>query len=168
MRNLAALSSKHLNRVVEALVVLLMALLVLVVWIGVIDRYIFHWQLPWPQILARYLMIWTALLAISCAIARREHIGLLLAIELVPEVVRRMLLIAADLLGFALFAYLFWYGLDFAAGGINRQAMVFGLSLAPVFAAIPVAAGLSAIQLALVMLRDLGQNPVMGDAMGSE
>lgn len=168
MRDLAARSSRNLNRIVEALVTLLMGALVVVVWVGVIDRYVFHWQLPWPQILARYLMIWTALLAVSCAIARREHIGVLLVIELVPEGVRRTLLVVADLLGLILFAYLFWYGLSFAAGGLNRQAMVFGLSLAPVFAAIPAAAGLSAVQLALVMLRDLGKNAVSGDLAGAE
>jgi len=60
----AATLSRSLNRVVERIIAALLLVLVLDVWLGVIDRYIFHWQLPWPEELARYLMICAALLAI--------------------------------------------------------------------------------------------------------
>jgi TRAP-type C4-dicarboxylate transport system permease small subunit len=35
--------------------------------------------------------------------------------------------------------------------------MIFGMSLAPAYAAIPVAAGLAALQMLLVLIRDLGE-----------
>ena len=68
--------SHQINRGTEVILAALMVALVLDVWIGVVDRYFFHWQLPWPEVLARYLMIWAAMLAVSSGIARREHIGL--------------------------------------------------------------------------------------------
>lgn len=156
MREWVGIASDRLNKAVEATVALLMLLLVLDVWLGVLDRYYFGWQLPWPEVLARYLMIWAAMLAVSCGIANREHIGLTAFISLLPRSVRRMVLIAMDLIALGLFVYVAYFGLGFADGGTRRQAMIFGMSLAPFYAAIPVAATLCSIQMVLVLLRDLG------------
>ncbi|WP_417432356.1 TRAP transporter small permease [Kiloniella sp.] len=157
MKAFAAKASKRLNWAVERIVALLMLLLVLDVWLGVVDRYLFHWQLPWPEVLARYLMIWAALLAISAGIARREHIGLSILIDRLPQGIRRPLLVLVDVITFALFAFLCWYGIDFAIGGGNRQAMIFGMTLAMPFAAIPVASAVAAVQVLLVAMRDQGE-----------
>lgn len=156
MRQQAAKLSEQLNQFVEMVVAILMVALVLDVWLGVADRYFFHWQLPWPEVLARYLMIWSAMLAVSSGIARREHIGLTAFIEKLPVSLRHVCLIIIDLLALGMFFYLFWYGLDFAQGGASRVAMIFGASLRPFYAAIPVAALLCVIQLCLVLVRDLG------------
>ena len=153
----AGKASYVLSRATEILLIVLMAALVLDVWLGVLDRYIFKWQLNWPEALARYLMIWTVLLAISVGIARREHIGVTMFIDKLPPLWRRVLLVAGDVLALLLFAYLFWYGMGFAAGGAKRQALIFGASLGPAYAAVPVSAALAFIQLILVILRDRGQ-----------
>ncbi len=168
MREFAGATSAALNRVVEIAVVILMAALVLDVWIGVADRYVFKWQLNWPEILARYLMIWMAFLAISCAIARREHIGLTILIDRLPAGIRRGAMILSDILAFGLFLYVLWYGIGFASGGANRQAMIFGISMAPAFAAIPAAAALCAIQLALCVIRDGGTQHLAAEAGEAE
>ncbi|AQQ03683.1 C4-dicarboxylate ABC transporter permease [Roseibium algicola] len=167
MREWAARTSARLNTGVEAVIALLMALLVLDVWLGVVDRYFFHWQLPWPEILARYLMIWAAMLAVSSGIARRDHIGLTAAIMRVPVSLRRIVLMAIDLCVLALFLYVLWYGLSFAQSGAKRQAMIFGISLQPFYAAIPAAAALASIQTVLAMIRDNGthlDNPPFAEA----
>lgn len=156
--------STALNRAVDAVVVVLLAALVLDVWVGVVDRYIFHWQLPWPEIMARYLMIWVALLAISCGIARRDHIGLTILIDRFPEALRRVVLIACDVLALGLFVWTFFYGLQFAISGASRNAMIFGMSMAPAFAAVPVAAALASAQLALCLVRDAGRYTVHDQA----
>lgn len=156
MSNWFASTSSRINSVVEGIVAALMLALVLDVWLGVVDRYYFHWQLPWPEVLARYLMIWAALLAVSSGIARRDHIGLTAFVGVLPRNVRRAFLIVMDVLALALFVYVAWFGIGFAQSGAPRQAMIFGASLAPFYAAIPVAAALSAVQLVLVLFRDLG------------
>ena len=155
-RSLAATLSRKINTVTEALVAVLMVALVLDVWIGVIDRYWFGWQLPWPETLARYLMIWAAMLAVSSGIARREHIGLTALISSLPARLRHLILVVMDFLAIALFFYVFWFGIGFAQSGANRQAMIFGATLAPFYWAIPTAAALAVVQLVLVMVRDWG------------
>ncbi|WP_029061034.1 TRAP transporter small permease subunit [Labrenzia sp. DG1229] len=156
MKSLAERISLGLNRAIEAVVALLMLALVFDVWIGVIDRYWFHWQLPWPETLARYLMIWAALLAVSSGIARREHIGLTSFLMTLPAWFRRAVLITIDILALSLFLYVFWFGIGFAQSGATRQAMIFGVTLEPFFWAIPTSAFLAIIQLALVLIRDQG------------
>lgn len=156
MRAWALQASDRINTVIEAIVAFLMLLLVLDVWLGVADRYFFHWQLPWPEELARYLMIWAAMLAVSSGISRREHIGLTVVVQALPQALSRVILIAMDIVAFALFFYVFWYGIEFAQGGASRQAMIFGTSLQPYYAAIPVSAAIASIQVMLVMIRDMG------------
>ena len=82
--------SNQINKIVEFVLAILMTALVLNVWLGVIDRYYFRWQLDWPEAFARYLMIWVALLAISSGIARRGHIGLMSFVGRLPTIVRRV------------------------------------------------------------------------------
>lgn len=158
MRNWFSNASAWLNTVVEAIVAGLMLALVFDVWLGVVDRYFFHWQLPWPEVLARYLMIWAAMLAVSSGVARRDHIGLTAFLMVLPLSLRRAFLICMDVLALALFLYVAWYGIGFAQSGAPRQAMIFGASLAPFYAAIPVAATLSSVQLVFVLMRDLGMH----------
>ncbi len=156
MRQVIALASTRINLVVEGIVAALMLALVLDVWLGVMDRYYFHWQLPWPEVIARYLMIWAAMLAVSSGISRREHIGLTAFINVLPERVRQALLIVMDILTLLLFLYVAYYGIGFALSGAPREAMIFGLSLAPFYAAIPAAAALCCVQILFVLVRDLG------------
>jgi len=164
LREQAGAASAVINRLVEIVIVILMALLVADVWVGVLDRYLFKWQLNFPEILARYLMIWTALLAISVGIARREHIGLTILIDHLPANLRRLVLMTCDVLALGLFVWAAIYGFQFAMSGISRRALIFGMSLAPAFAAVPVAAGLAAIQLALCLVRDAGEFEVKDQA----
>lgn len=154
----AGVLSDRINRVVEFIVAMLMVALVLDVWLGVVDRYYFRWQLPWPEVLARYLMIWAAMLAVSCGIARREHIGLTGFVARFPARLRHLVLVLVDLVSLAMFLYLLWFGIPFALGGLSRGAMIFGSNMAPFYAAIPVAAALASVQLVLVLLRDLGRH----------
>lgn len=157
MKSWAEKASARINAAVEAMVAFLMLALVLDVWLGVADRYFLGWQLPWPEEMARYLMIWAAMLAVSSGIARREHIGLTALIDMLPTALRRAVLIVVDLLVLALFLYVLWYGIGFANGGASRQAMILGASLRPFYAAIPVAAAIASVQIALVLMRDMGQ-----------
>ena len=46
MRETAGRLSERLNWLIERIVAALMLLLVLDVWLGVVDRYLMHWQLP--------------------------------------------------------------------------------------------------------------------------
>lgn len=134
----------------------LMILLVADVWLGVVARYVLRVQIPWTEELARYLMIWAALLAISCGIARREHIGFRLLLERFPKALQRAFLILFDVAAFGFFAFLFVYGIDMTATGAKQFAMIFGMSMALPYASVPVASLLACVQILLASIRDAG------------
>lgn len=156
MKHTAEKFSYIINWIVERSIAALMLILVIDVWIGVVDRYVFHWQLPWPEVSARYLMIWMALLAISAGIARREHIGLTAVTNKIALKYRRPLLVLVEAITFAMFITIAWYGFDFADKGARKQAYIFELTLFLPYLSLPVAMSLAAIQTLLACLRDLG------------
>lgn len=150
----AGRASDRLNWLVERLCALIAIVLVFDVWLGVFVRFVIPLPLTFTEEAARYLMIWMALLAVSCGIARREHIGVLLLFDALPAGLRRPLLAVLDLLGFCFFAFLLYYGIGFTADGLARFTMIYGMNKALPFAAVPVSAALACIQIALVALRD--------------
>lgn len=149
----AAISAR-LNWLIERICAGLAIVLVLDVWLGVVVRYFIPLPLTFTEEAARYLMIWMALLAVSCGIARREHIGVQLVFDLFPRLGRRILLLLFDLLAFAFFAYLLLYGIGMVERGLKSFTMIYGMSKALPFAAVPVAAALACVQLVLVAIRD--------------
>lgn len=152
--------SLRVNWLVERMCVLLLVLLVLDVWLGVLLRHVIALPLTFTEELARYLMIWMALLAVSSGIAHREHIGVEFLFVRLPAVVRRWLAVGFDVIAFAFFFALFWYGLGFVERGMSRLTMIYAIPKGYAFAGVPLAAALACIQLALIGLHDfLSETP---------
>lgn len=150
----AIVLSRRLNWLIERFCVLLMVLLVIDVWLGVLVRYVLPANWTFTEELARYLMIWMALLAVSSGISHREHIGMLIVFERLPPSVRKWLAVFFDVLAFGFFAIIFFYGLGFVERGFNRFTMIEEIPKAYPFMGVPLAAGIACIQLALVAVHD--------------
>jgi TRAP-type C4-dicarboxylate transport system permease small subunit len=156
----------RINWLNERVVGLLIMLLILDVWLGVVDRYVFHWQIPWTEELARYIMIWGVLLAVPCCCYRREHIGLAILQNRLPTSVLRIVNVILDLVAFILFTLIAFTGATFAEKGLQQTSMVFGMSMFVPYAVIPVTFGLSALQTLFALIRDLGRFYANDDALG--
>ena len=146
--------SSRLAWLTDRVAAALLALLVLDVWLGVFARYVWPLPITFMEELARYLMIWVALIAVSSGIARREHIGVQVLFERLPPAARRMLMGVLDLLAIGFFVFLALYGLGLVERGGKTFTMIYGSSKALPFAAVPVGAALAALQLMLVAVRD--------------
>lgn len=146
--------SQRLNHGIEALCVFLLVVLVLDVWLGILVRYLIPLPLTFTEELARYLMIWMALLAVSSGIVYREHIGVEYVFRRFPAAMRRWLALAFDLLSFTFFFLLLWYGIDFVERGFKRVTMIYGMPKGYPFMGVPLAAAVACVQLILVAVRD--------------
>ncbi len=144
----------RINWFVERFCILLLVLLVLDVWLGILVRYVLPWNLTFTEELARYLMIWMALLAVSSGIAHREHIGVEFVFSRLPARARRWLAVSFDIIGFLFFFALFWYGLSFAEKGFSRLSMIYAMPKGYAFAGVPLAAFVACIQMALIGFHD--------------
>ena len=140
--------SLRINKLVEVTCVGLLVLLVLDVWLGVLVRYVIPLPLTFTEELARYLMIWMALLAVSSGIAYREHLGVEFVFSRLPAGFRRLLAVAFDAIGFIFFFVLFWYGIGFAERGFSRVTMIYAIPKGYPYLGIPLAAFFACIQIA--------------------
>ena len=147
-------SGARVNWYVERLCAALAVVLIVDVWLGVFVRYVWPLPITFMEELARYLMIWMALLAVSAGVVRREHIGVLILFDALPPAWQRGLLLALDLLALAFFLFLLVYGIGLVQSGANRLTMIYGLSKSLPFASVPVAAALAAFQTVCVLLRE--------------
>ncbi|MGC9368350.1 MAG: TRAP transporter small permease [Paracoccaceae bacterium] len=146
--------SLRINWLIERICVALLVVLVLDVWLGVLVRYVIPLPLTFTEELARYLMIWMALLAVSSGIAHREHIGVEFIFGRLPAPVRRWLAVAFDVIAFAFFFALFFYGIGFAVKGFSRLTMIYAIPKGYPFMGVPLAAAMACVQLALTGLHD--------------
>jgi len=142
-----------INWGVERLCALLIAVLVLDIWFGIIARYVLELGITWTEELARYIMIWAALLAVSSGAHRREHIGLDFIGRRVPDRVRDVLQTGIDCLGIGFFLFLGFYGVTMTVDGANQFSMIFGMTMVVPYMAVPVAAFLAALQIFLTQFR---------------
>lgn len=156
-----AAASAYVNQRVEWLCAAILAVLVLDVGAGIFGRYVIELPVTWTEELARYLMIWAALLAVSCGVARREHVAVTALLERLPQNVQRFLGAAIDALGFAFFAFLCYFGIGMTEQGATQYATIFEMTMWLPFAAVPVASALACAQLVLTGVRDftLGRPP---------
>ncbi len=154
--------SRRVNWLVERFCVLLLVVLVLDVWLGVLVRYVLPVKWTFTEELARYLMIWAALLAVSCGICHREHIGMRVVFDAFPPGFRRWLSVAFDLVAFAFFAIILVYGFGFVERGFSRYTMINEIPKADPFMGVPLAAGLACLQLLLMAVHDFFAGDVAG------
>jgi TRAP-type C4-dicarboxylate transport system permease small subunit len=143
----------RLNWLVERICALLVGIMVLVIWFGVVERYFLHLGFTWTEEFSRYVMIWAALLAVSCGAFYREHIGLDIVKRFLPPKGARILGISLDLVSMAFFLFLAWYGIGMARAGLGQYATIFGITMVVPFAAVPVSSALTAFQIFAAMLR---------------
>ncbi len=149
--------SSRLNWLVERLCAVLVLLMILDVWLGIVSRYAIDLNITWTEELARYLMIWGALLAVSCGVYYREHVGLMLLLEALPRKLQKSTRLLLDVIGLVFFVILVFYGVKMTADGRTQYATIFGMTMLIPFAAVPVSAALAAIQMLLVALKDFAQ-----------
>ena len=150
--------ARRTNWLVERICALLVATMVVVIWFGVVERYVLHLGVTWTEEFSRYVMIWAALLAVSCGAYYREHIGLDLIRQRLPVNGRRLLMIVLDIIGCAFFLFLAIYGVGMASAGRSQYATIFGMTMAVPFASVPVASALTAFQIFAAMIRDFNKD----------
>jgi len=143
----------RVNWLLERACAALAAAMVLIIWYGVLDRYVLHSSGTWTEELSRYVMIWLALLAIPCAAYYREHIGLELFLARLSVRHRKNLILVLDIVSIAFFAFLTYYGALLTNDGRTAYATIFNMTMVVPFASVPVSSAFAAFQFFVAMIR---------------
>jgi TRAP-type C4-dicarboxylate transport system permease small subunit len=135
------------NRLVEVVVVIAFSGLIANIAASVFFRYVLNDSLVWAEELARYLFIWVVFLAAGLGVGRNIHIGLDILPGLLPPAWQQPLLVAINI-GIGVFlVVLIVAGAQFAAFGMRASAMLLGVPMIYVYAAVPVGAALMLLNL---------------------
>lgn len=143
----------RVNWVLERVCAALAAAMVLIIWYGVVERYVIRLGGAWTEELSRYVMIWLALLAVPCAAYYREHIGLELFLARLAPGHRKRVILVLDLVCIAFFLFLTYYGVLLTRDGATAYATIFSMNMVLPFASVPVSSAFAAFQFFVAMLR---------------
>ena len=76
---------KHLVKIIQAMIGVLLACMVIIVFSNVIARYFLNASLAWSEEVSRFMMIWLVFLGAVMAYVKAEHLGLDIALKVLPE-----------------------------------------------------------------------------------
>lgn len=154
---------KQFDRALTALnratVAALLATVFLIVFVNVVLRYIFGFSLSWVEELSRYLMIWSAWLAMGLALREGAHIAIDSLLAALPRDAARVLRIVVFLAVVVFALSLVWLGSSYALFAWGQKTAVLRLSLGMVYLAIPIGALLLLLHALLIAPRMINHTP---------
>ena len=135
-----------LAKITLFVVIVLTGVLVITVLTGVFFRYIVRSSLSWTEELARYLMIWAALLAVSVGIKDKEHVGIQLLIRQFPPLVTKIITGVVYIITIVFLYMLTAKGYQVAVKGQRQLSLALNISMYWPLMSIPVSGTLAIIQ----------------------
>ncbi|WP_172329773.1 TRAP transporter small permease [Mangrovicoccus sp. HB161399] len=121
----------------------------------VVLRYVFNASLPWPEEAARYLMIWTVMLAGSLLVKDEQLVRVDFFDHFWPHRALSIRNAVFRLLLAGLLFVLVWKGWDNAVFGQRRTAVTIGISFFWIYLAVPVGGALMMFHMIVLAIRDL-------------
>lgn len=117
------------------------ALMVAAILIQVFFRYVLNNALPWPEEVARALMIWMMALVSAQAYRNRAFVAIEMLPDRLPKALSKPLRLVLIVLAGAVLWQLFTLGIEFFQRGFRTRAASFDLPRAWIYLAMPVCFG---------------------------
>jgi TRAP-type C4-dicarboxylate transport system permease small subunit len=111
---------RHLDRLEEALCVLLLAAMTLVAFVNVVTRYLIRFSLAFTEELVVSLFVWLTLVGTSIAFRQGSHLGFSFIVDRSPRALQRVSIWLGAALSISLFALLIYFGI----GQIQTERML--------------------------------------------
>jgi len=124
--------------------VLLFIIMTLIVWAQIFFRFVLGGGIVWSEEIAKFLMVWMALLGSSVLFAEGGHIAINFFISKIRFL--RYILMSHAILSAVLFILLIYHGIDYAVFGYKSIATASGIRKFWPYLAIPVGGGFLLIQ----------------------
>ena len=141
-----------LDRCIDILLVLSMAIVVVALAGQVVLRYFFHSALPWPEELSQFLLVWMSFLGMYVALRRNQHIRIEWLPKNGPGFIRVLKLVG--LLSICVFlAYVGYGGWKLAMTAWGQPSTALRIPMAIPYLIIPIASFLSFFAVIVLMRR---------------
>ncbi|WP_332646105.1 TRAP transporter small permease [Lysinibacillus sp. 54212] len=103
---------KLLNNIERALITLMMAIMVVLIFVQVFTRYVLSDSLGWTEEASRYLFIWLIFLSIGIAFVDKKHISIDVLLDALPRTLQKVILQLSYIILMVLSLFLFIQGWD--------------------------------------------------------
>ncbi|WP_407334126.1 TRAP transporter small permease [Enterovibrio sp. 27052020O] len=156
-----------LDKIGASIAWVLVALMVSSILLQVVCRYVFNSALPWPEEVARALMIWMMALVAGQAYRKGMFVSIDMLYNYVPFSVARAIKIILLVLAFAVLVQLCVVAIEFFDRGFRTRAASFPLKRAWIYLAMPVCFGtmlLANIEMLLKAFMDNKENAITAQA----
>ena len=137
--------SERLNRLTEALLVVIGVTMALVTGLQVFSRYVLNHSLFWSEEVGRICLVWISFLGASAAYKRRAHIGMDFLVVRLPQNIRRKLEALVVLLSLIFFMVLMIYGTVFSSFITGQRTAALGLPLTLAYLVIPLSGAIFSV-----------------------
>ena len=127
-----------IDRLIEAALAALMAVMTGVVFVGVLWRYVLLRPLGWTEEVGRFCLIWASLLGMYLAYRRFEHIRVDAITNRMHPTIRMQLHVVSTCLMAVFLAALTVEGFNYSSAFLNSQSAILGIPLGVVYLALPI------------------------------
>lgn len=155
-----------LSKAITQIIILLTALMVLTVLLGVVYRYVLRSPLGWTEELARFLMIWAALLAISVCIYHKEHVSIQVIMQFLPIRVAQVITFFVNILIGIFLCVLTYKGMEMAQNARVQYSFALRISMFWPLMSVPVSGALALIQHLIQMILSFDPDITLTDLLG--
>ncbi len=147
--------SVQYRKVMRPVLVILSAVLTIVVLYAVFMRYVINKSPSWTEELARYLMVWSALLAMSIALRQNRHIGLTSLVERIWGKYTGIAFFFADISMLIFFLFMVFTGIPMTIFVINQRSPSMNLPMWVPYLSIPVGGFFLSVEALILTLKKL-------------
>ena len=147
----------HMLAIGRQIAWVLVALMVAAILLQVFYRYVLNDALPWPEEVARALMIWMMGLVAASGYRWGSFVAIEMFSDFMPKLIKNTLKILLLALALAVLAQLFYLAIEFFQRGFRTRAASFHLPRAWIYLAMPVCFGSMLMVNIEMLMRELGR-----------
>lgn len=144
-----------LEKVEKVLLAISLSVMTVVIIYQVALRYVFSASNAWSEELARYLMVFSVMVASAIALRKNSHLQIDILINRFNPRMKAIFTIASTIAGIVFLCYLFIYSLDLMKLGMRNTSAGLGFVMAIPYAAIPLGVVLMVLTSIEVILKNL-------------
>lgn len=130
------------------------AAMIIVSFLQVVFRYVFHNSLTWSEELARYLFVWSAFLGAAIAYDAARHVEMDLVTSMLKSGMKKIFRVVSYVIIAIFLFYTIRYGFEIVGRTMTQPSPALRVSMGYVYLAIPV----GAVGMALVLINNILQD----------
>lgn len=163
MKEILTTIKKVLAKLLAGIATILLSIMTLLVLYQVFTRYVLNNPAAFTEELVRYFLIWTGFIGAAYAFLTRQHMNLVLILDKLSPVKRRMLMAVIDILilAFAIFVITIG-GFKLAMSAVKVYSALLGIPRSLVYAMAPISGIFIIIAQIINIYEDVTGNTIEG------